>query len=108
MEIRTRPALLANIAQRARSHPVVFRVVLKLLPPMTLIAVIFIGTAVLVLGDKIVWFPRLARHWLVIVNVRFPSVVLPVMRVNTLSSVVLNVVERAPHSLVVEDVEIVV
>ena len=87
---------------------IILRVVFKLFPSVTFAAFKFIGTSILIIQDEIRWAPWITRSWFVLKHTWLPPVVLPVMRIDTQSFVVLCEIKRTPHSLEVEHVEIII
>ena len=100
--------LRALLPVLARIQLVVVRVVLLLLPAVTVTAPVLIRTPVLVLVYERPRSPIRALLFLVDIQLRFPSEILPVVREHTEVALVLALVVGAPDSLEVEHVEVAV
>jgi len=75
---------------------------------MALITIVFVGATILIVHNKVGGFPILARGWVIVVMMRFSSVILPVVSINAKGFVVLSKVEGAPDSFIVEHIEIII
>lgn len=49
--------------------------------------------------NEIIWIPTLTRNRLIIVNLRFSSIILPVMGIKTSTSIVLQIVKWTPINI---------
>lgn len=87
-------------------HAVVHGVVLLLLPAVAAAATVLKLAAILVGLGVFLCLPKLALVIAVLVNVRLPSEVLPVVRVDAYVTLVLLVTKRTPHSLEVKHIEV--
>jgi len=81
-------------------------VVFKFLPTMAVYASIVIRASILILEDQLCWFPVWACDGLVVSDVDLTAKVLPIVSVDTISSIMIEVVEWTLYGLVVEDIEI--
>lgn len=88
--------------------PIVVGVVFKLLPAVTKSAVKCIWTLLLILLDEVVRLPVRTGVGFIVVLMRLPSVILPVVSVYTLSSVMIDKVKWTKYGFVVKNVEIVI
>lgn len=75
---------------------------------MTFAAFLLERTAVLIINDKVCGLPIGAGQRIILKRLRFPSVILPVMRVNAERLIVLGEIEWTPDSLEVEHVEVII
>lgn len=83
--------------------------ILQLFPPMAFLAVNTFGTSVFFVGiDHFLHIPILTCNWFVVKSIGFPSIILPIVSVNTFSFVVAYQIERTPIGFVVENEEICV
>lgn len=80
--------------------------ILKLLPPMRMIASVFALAAISIVTNVFLRSPVTALLLCVIVQLGFPSKILPIMCIDTLITLMLGLVVRAPNSLKVKNVEI--
>jgi hypothetical protein len=85
---------------------VIFRVILKLLPSMRMIASVFILAAISIVTNVLLRPPVTALLLCVIIQLGFPSKILPIVSIDTLISLMLVLIVRAPDSLKMKHVEI--
>lgn len=92
----------------ARLCTIDFRMIFEFFPPMAFLAILFIWTTYFILCYKGIWIPTFAAIRIIaeFYRVWFSTIILPVVSVNTHASIVVDVVERAPNSFIVKDVEI--
>lgn len=93
-------------AQLALLSAVLARVVLQFFPAVAAPAAVLQVAPVFVGFGVFASFPLVALNNFIIKQVRRPSVVLPVVRVQTEIALVLFVTERTPHRFEVEEVEV--
>lgn len=98
--------LVALLSMLARIKLIVLRMILLLFPTMTLQASVLVWTAIFVVIDKLTRAPIRTLIFMVVVKLRLPPEVLPVVRKDTLVSLVIVLVVWAPNSLEVKHVEI--
>lgn len=97
--------LLALSMLLARIDFVVARMILLLFPAVTIGAAILITTAVGVAPDEVLDFPILAKLFLIVVKLRLPPQVLPVVSINTIFLIMIFA-PWTPSCLKVKDIEI--
>ena len=85
---------------------IILRVILLLLPTVTLLASILIGTAVLIVIDKLSGSPVHALIFRINVELGLSSEVLPIMCKNALISLVVVFIVWAPNCLEMKHVEV--
>ena len=90
----------------ARVQFITLGMIFLLLPSMAVRASVLIWTAVLVMIDVIFWAPVPALVFIVQVDLRFSSEVLPIVRKNTLISLMICFIVRTPDRLEVEHIEV--
>jgi len=90
----------------ARVKFIALRMIFLFLPPVTVGASILVGAAVLVVVDMILRAPIPALLLRVQIYLGFSSEVLPVVCKNTLVSLVVGFIVRAPDCLEVENVKV--
>ena len=87
---------------------VVFRMILLLFPSMTVGAMILCSTPFLVIVYIGPWAPVSALVFGIIVQLRLPSIVLPVVRVYAKISLMVDLIVGTPHGFKMKHVEIYV
>ena len=98
--------LIAVAFLSALMHFVIIRVVLLLLPPMRVLASVFMFASISVSLNKIFSFPLRALIFFVIKNMGLPSEVLPVMSIHTVISRMGGVTVGTPHCFEMEHIEV--
>ncbi len=83
-------------------------VVLSLFPSVGLFAIFAVFAAIGVMVDVITWPPVQTSDRFIKVPIRLPSIVLPVMCINTQGFVMPRQVVGAPNGFIVKHVEVVV
>lgn len=96
MEERTIVDFLARLWIGTRLGLEVFRVILKLLPPVAFVTIESINAAFFIVEDEVCWAPIPTGYRFVLLLVRLPSIVLPVVRVDAESFIMLSEVEGTP------------
>ena len=87
-------------------HFKIVRMKLLFFPAMAVRTFIFQWTAIFIRSNEVFGMPILAHIFWIIENWRFPSIVLPVMCINTDISFMIIFSIRAPNSFEVENIEI--
>jgi hypothetical protein len=105
VEIRA-VGLRATVAVEAGLDLEKFWVELLLLPAMTVLAFVLLWTSILVRRYKVLGGPAIAHFFRIGKDGWFPSVVLPIVCIDTDISFVVILLVWAPHSLEMEDIEI--
>lgn len=85
---------------------VVFWMIFLFFPSMATQAVIFIMASILIIIDEGSGSPIHTLLFAIVIELRFSSVVLPIMRVDTQISLMVNFVVRAPNGFKMKHVEI--
>ena len=98
--------LVALLSMLARIKLIVLRMILLLFPTVTLQASVLVWTAIFVVIDKLTRAPIRTLIFMVVVKLRLSPEVLPVVRKDTLVSLVIVLVVGAPNSLEVKHVEV--
>jgi hypothetical protein len=90
----------------AKIQLVVLRMVLLLLPPMGVRTEILVRTSILVVINEGTRPPILTLVLGIVIELRFSPEILPVMRKNTLISLMVSLVIRTPNCLEMEHIEV--
>ena len=97
---------VALITMFARIKFIIFRMIFLFFPSMALKTSVFIRTAVLIVIYKRSWTPIRALVFRVYVKLRFSSEILPVVCKNTLISLMICFIIRAPNCFEMKHIEI--
>lgn len=108
MVIRTSSAFITTCSGSTRLWPIIQRMIFQFFPAVAFIAIILIFAAIFVFGYKNIGFPMLASYWIVLVLVRFSTIILPVVRVDALASIVVKIVKRTPDCFIIKNEKVVI
>lgn len=106
MEVWADVSLRTFIPVRTLPRLIVLRMVLQFLPAMALLTCHVIVALSLVFRNEIIGIPLGARDMFIHVDIWLTAIVLPVVRINTVAPIMLQIVERTPKGLVMEDEEV--
>lgn len=83
--------------------------ILNLLPTMTILTIKSINTSVLIIHKKLVALPIRTLFQKVIIRLfGFPSEILPIMTILTLTSIMLKLIKGTKYSFKMKDIEIII
>ena len=108
MKVRAVIAFNALLEVATNLSFISFGMILLLLPSVTFLAEEAIGAPVFIVYYEFCCFPVRARMGFILRDIRFSSIILPIMRVNTESLIMLSQIERAPDSLEIKHVKIII
>lgn len=80
--------------------------IFQLFPAVTFTTVHVEFTFFLIFSNKVVRIPITTRDRFILMFMRSPSIILPIVCVIALTSIVLNIVKRTPKRFIVEDEEV--
>jgi hypothetical protein len=84
----------------------IVRMVLELLPSMSMLASVLVLAAISVVINKLLGAPVATLFFSIDIKLRFPPEILPIMCINALISLVLSFIIRAPYSFKMEHIEV--
>ena len=106
MEKGTRKAPSAVVNIRTRFCPIVQWMEFIFLPSMTFYASKMVLTSLIIIDHNLIVIPVWAGKWLIVIQMRFSSEILPIVGIDTETFVVLGQVKRTPYCFVMEEEEI--
>jgi len=99
-------SLIALVSMSTNIHLIIFRMVFLFLPTMTLLTFILVWASIFVAEHILSWFPILTLIFSVEVELRFSSIVLPIMSINTNISLMSCFIIWTPHSFEMKHIEV--